>query len=51
MEYLRAKLPRSTSNGKCDLVIHRDNIFEDSYRQIMDKVGGVQFVILIDFYQ
>ncbi|CAJ0562339.1 unnamed protein product, partial [Mesorhabditis spiculigera] len=37
VEYLRQKLPRATSNGKCDLIIHRENIFADSYRQIMDK--------------
>lgn len=37
VEYLRSKLPRPAGNGKCDLVVHRNKVFEDSYIQIMDK--------------
>lgn len=37
VEYLRAKLPRPNSNGKCELFMKRDTIFEDSFRQIMDR--------------
>ncbi|CAD6184939.1 unnamed protein product [Caenorhabditis auriculariae] len=37
VEYFRSKLPKASSNGKCDLVVHRESLFEDSYRQIMDK--------------
>ncbi|CAI4221682.1 unnamed protein product [Auanema sp. JU1783] len=37
VEYLRSKLPRAGSNGKCDLIINRETVFEDSYRQIMEK--------------
>ncbi|CAJ0964046.1 unnamed protein product, partial [Mesorhabditis belari] len=50
VEYLRQKLPRATSNGKCDLIIHRDSIFEDSYRQIMDKsVSELRHKLWIEF--
>lgn len=38
VEYLRSRLPKPNSNsGKCDMVVHRDTLFEDSYRHIMDK--------------
>ncbi|CAI2322676.1 unnamed protein product [Caenorhabditis sp. 36 PRJEB53466] len=38
VEYLRSRLPKpNSSSGKCDMVVHRDTLFEDSYRHIMDK--------------
>ncbi|CAB3408664.1 unnamed protein product [Caenorhabditis bovis] len=38
VEYLRSRLPKpSSSSGKCDMIVHRDTLFEDSYRQIMEK--------------
>uniref|UniRef100_A0A8R1DLF9 E3 ubiquitin-protein ligase n=1 Tax=Caenorhabditis japonica TaxID=281687 RepID=A0A8R1DLF9_CAEJA len=38
VEYLRSRLPKPNGNsGKCDMVVHRDTLFEDSYRHIMDK--------------
>ncbi|CAI5440336.1 unnamed protein product [Caenorhabditis angaria] len=38
VEYLRSRLPKpNSSSGKCDMIVHRDTLFEDSYRQIMDK--------------
>ncbi|PAV77310.1 hypothetical protein WR25_21113 [Diploscapter pachys] len=37
VEYLRTKLPRATHSGKCDIVVRRESLFEDSFRQIMEK--------------
>ncbi|CAJ0592449.1 unnamed protein product [Cylicocyclus nassatus] len=37
VEYLHSKLPRAGSNGKCDMIVHRETLFEDSYRHIMEK--------------
>ncbi|CAG9534504.1 unnamed protein product [Cercopithifilaria johnstoni] len=34
-EYLRSHLPKSPSNIKCEITVRRIQLFEDSYRQIM----------------
>uniref|UniRef100_A0A183ESF4 HECT-type E3 ubiquitin transferase n=1 Tax=Gongylonema pulchrum TaxID=637853 RepID=A0A183ESF4_9BILA len=34
-EYLRSHLPKPPPNVKCELTVRRNQLFEDSYRQIM----------------
>ncbi|KAM3720357.1 E3 ubiquitin-protein ligase NEDD4-like [Dirofilaria immitis] len=34
-EYLRSHLPKSPTNIKCEIIVRRIQLFEDSYRQIM----------------
>uniref|UniRef100_A0A8R1XKV5 E3 ubiquitin-protein ligase n=1 Tax=Onchocerca volvulus TaxID=6282 RepID=A0A8R1XKV5_ONCVO len=34
-EYLRSHLPKSPTNMKCEITVRRIQLFEDSYRQIM----------------
>ncbi|KIH50119.1 hypothetical protein ANCDUO_19805 [Ancylostoma duodenale] len=51
VEYLHSKLPRAGSNGKCDMIVHRETLFEDSYRHIMEKTPAeLRHKLWIEFF-